>query len=190
MTMKHIPFPIVCVLFLFFPAVASLAVENTGQGEGTGKIEARLLLPGKGGGAQGAVLHAYHIDTEKTIVSAPAGRKGTVVLENIPYGYYDLAVELNGEFFVASQVVVVPPSGRVVVTMKLEPYNATTGKNARTFQGRSEPAQGVARLNRKAVGREFWRSPKGIAIVTGGSGAALLAIASGSGNRAVSNTFP
>jgi hypothetical protein len=189
MMIKHISF---CAIFTVAGLLAGTpeGAEKTANPAGNGIIEAKLVLAGKGGGAEGAIIHAYHIDSQATLTSAPAGRKGNVVLENVPFGYLDLAVELDGNFYVASQVVVVPPSGKVVISMKLEPYPPGAESTARSFQGRDEPAQGVARLERKAVGREFWRSPKGIAIITGASGAALLAIASGSDSPAASPFVP
>jgi hypothetical protein len=185
MPSRHVSF---CSIFFVVGLLVGMpiAAEKAADSSGNGIIEAKLVLAGEGGGAEGATIHAYHIDTQTTLTSEPANRKGNVVLKDVPYGYLDLAVELDGNFYVASQVVVVPPSGKVVIHMKLEPYPPGTESTARSFEGHDEPAQGVARLERKAVGREFWRSPKGIAIITGASGVALLAIASGSDSPTVS----
>ncbi len=169
-----------------FPAMAQNGSGGTESAAGRGKIEARIQIRGQGGSPAGTVLTAYHIDSKQVFRSEPALNKGTVAIENIPYGYFDLAVELDGKLYVASQVVVVPPSGKVVVNLTLEPY-ADDGTGAiRGFQGSDAPVEGVARLSRKASGKEFWRGPKGIAIITGVSGAALLAIASGSDPPSIS----
>ena len=39
------------------------------------------------------------------------------------------------------------------------------------------------------VGESFWRSPKGIAILAGGGGLALLAIASSGGSEPTASAF-
>ena len=50
------------------------------------------------------------------------------------------------------------------------------------FPGSDLEPVGVAVVSEKATGREFWRGPKGIAILAGLGGAALLAFAAGGGN--------
>ena len=173
---------VACVLFSLFPAAAAVSA--------TGTIEAKIEVRGQGGSPEGTVLTAYHIDTKQVFRSEPAKEKGTVSIDGIPYGYFDLAVEMNGELYVASQVVVVPPSGKVVIRLTLEPYEDDGSGTARGFQGSDSPVEGVARLSQKSVGKEFWRGPAGIAIITGISGAALLAIASGSDPAPISPFVP
>ena len=175
---------IVALTFGLFPAVAVDEPET--DAAGTGRIEAKIQYRGKGVSPEGTVLNAYHIDTKQLFRSEPAQQKGTVVIDRIPHGYFDLAVEIDGELYVTSQVVVGPPSGKVVIRLILEPYQDDENRTARTFLGSDSPVEGIARLSRKSVGKEFWRGPAGIAIITGISGAALLAIASGSESQSVS----
>jgi len=170
-------FALICSIF---PATADDVEGGAASAAGNGRIEAKIQISGGGDSPEGIVLNAYHIDTKQVFRSEPAMNKGSVVIEGIPYGYFDLAVEMGGELYVASQVVVVPPSGKVVISLMLEPYDDDGTAAVRSFQGSDSPVEGVARLSRKAVGKEFWRGPAGIAIITGISGAALLAIASGS----------
>lgn len=177
------------MLISLLPAVGQddSAATNT---VGRGMIEAKIQVRGQGASPEGTVLTAYHIDTKQVYRSEPARQKGTVTIAGIPYGYFDLAVELDGKLYVASQVVVVPPSGKVVVNLALEPYEEDRTGSIRSFQGSDSPVEGVARLSRKAVGKEFWRGPAGIAIITGISGAGLLAVASGSDPAPISPTNP
>ena len=51
-----------------------------------------------------------------------------------------------------------------------------------TVPGSELEPVGVAVVREKETGREFWRGPKGIAILAGLGGAALLALAAGGGN--------
>ena len=180
---------LVVMLISLFPAIAQdePAASNTG---GRGMIEAKIQIRGQGGSPEGTVLTAYHIDSKQVFRSEPAKQKGAVTITGIPYGYFDLAVELDGKLYVASQVVVVPPSGKVVVNLALEPYEEDRTGSIRSFQGSESPVEGVARLSRKAVGKEFWRGPAGIAIITGITGAGLLAIASGSDPAPISPSVP
>lgn len=177
------------MLISLLPAMAQDGAAST-EPAGRGTIEAKIQIRGQGGSPEGTVLTAYHIDSKQVFRSEPAKQKGTVTIIGIPYGYFDLAVELDGKLYVASQVVVVPPSGKVVVSLALEPYEDDRTGTVRSFQGSDSPVEGVARLSRKAVGKEFWRGPAGIAIITGISGAGLLAIASGSDPAPVSPTIP
>ena len=168
------------------PAMAQDGSASAAATAGRGRIEAKIQIRGQGGSPEGTILTAYHIDTKQVFRSEPARQKGTVTIDGIPYGYFDLAVELEGRLYVASQVVVVPPSGKVVINLSLELYEDDGGVAVRGFQGSDTPVKGVARLTRKAAGKEFWRGPAGIAIITGISGAALLAVASGSSPASVS----
>ncbi len=174
---------IVTLMFGLFPALAVEEPETTGAG--AGRIEAKIQIRGEGSPA-GTVLNVYHIDTKQVFRSEPAQHKGNVVIDRIPYGYFDLAVEIGGELYVANQVVVVPPSGKVALRLILEPYREEETAAPREFQGSDAPVRGIARLSRKSGGKEFWRGPAGIAIITGISGGALLAIASGSDPPSVS----
>lgn len=177
---------VVCLVALVAGLFPAMAQGTTGN---TGRIEARIQIRGEGGSPEGTILNAYHIDTQQVFRSEPARNKGAVTIEGIPYGYFDLAVEMDGKLYVASQVVIVPPSGKVVISLVLEPYE-DDGTAVRSFQGSDAPVEGVARLSRKAVGKEFWRGPAGIAIITGISGAGLLAIASGSDPAPISPVVP
>ena len=181
---------LVVLLFGLGPAAAQEETGSDSPAAGNGRIEAKIQIRGQGGSPEGTILTAYHIDTKQVFRSEPARQKGTVAITGIPYGYFDLAVEMDGALYVASQVVVVPPSGKVVISLMLEPYEDDSTAAARSFQGSESPVEGVARLSRKAVGKEFWRGPAGIAIITGISGAALLAIASGSDANPVSPINP
>ena len=65
----------------------------------------------------------------------------------------------------------------------------STAPSARKHPGSDQEPSGVAELRRKPKGREFWRSPKGVAIIAGIGGAGLLAIALGSESETVATQF-
>ncbi len=183
-------FSLIALVSGLVPAMGQGTAGNGNSMGNNGRIEAKIQIRGEGGSPEGTILNAYHIDTQQVFRSEPARNKGAVTIEGIPYGYFDLAVEMDGKLYVASQVVVVPPSGKVVISLVLEPYEEDGSSAVRGFQGSDSPVEGVARLSRKAVGKEFWRGPAGIAIITGISGAGLLAIASGSDPAPISPIVP
>jgi len=143
---------------------------------GTSSISGRVL--GADGPVAGAVVHAYHLSTETSYDSAPTGGSGQFRIEDLPYGYFDVAVETPGGLYVADLVANVPPAGNTTLVMTLTPGDSAV-MAPRPFPGSAADPVGVAAVSEKATGREFWRGPKGIAILAGLGGAALLAIASG-----------
>lgn len=145
--------------------------------------------------AAGAVVHAFHVDSEKVFSSAPTGGNGEFSITEIPTGYLDLAVEFDGVIYLGDQVLNMSPSGKMVLRLSLAkegspPPAEWVGDTTRQFPETDLPTGGIATLNKKLRGKEFWKSPKGIAIITGGAGAALLTIAVGSDETPASYYYP
>jgi len=140
----------------------------------------------------GARVHAYHLSTEETFTSAPTGENGKYEITELPYGYFDLAVETANGIFVANQVANVAPTAKAVLSFTIREYNENDEDARRAFPGTQADSSGVANVRQRLTGRDFWKSPKGIAIIGGSAGAALLAIAAGGGSeeRTASATFP
>jgi hypothetical protein len=135
----------------------------------------------------GAIVRADHLRTGDAFTGAPSGKDGSYALDDLPYGYVDLTVETGDGTYVADQVVNVPPSGKVAVTFALSrneqlPQGWWTGREPRPAPAEGPPVVGVAEVKQRAKGAEFWKSGKGIAILAGVGGAALLAIAAGGGD--------
>lgn len=134
--------------------------------------------------SRGAVVHALHLETNQIYQAEPSDEKGHYRLEGVPHGYLDLAVETGEGLFLGNQVINVPPGGKVVVHFTLvafgdRPSAWWTGEEPREVGWLGRETSGVAELVKKARGREFWTSPKGVAVLSGVGGAALLAIAAG-----------
>jgi hypothetical protein len=148
-----------------------------------GRISGKVV--GKNGTAvAGAVVRVAHLRTGTSVRSAPTDGKGAFAVDAIPYGYVDLVVETSDGTFLASQVVNVPPDGRLNVTLALTrnedlPQGWWAGRQPRAVPGTDVPAVGVATVQERGPG--FLRSPKGIAILAGAGGLALLALAGGGG---------
>ena len=153
-------------------------------GQITGKVQ-----DGDGKPIRDAVVVAYHVSSEVRYASATTGRNGQYKLENLPFGYFDVGVETSDGVFVADRVVNLPPSGKAELSLTIEPFQPGTQMLSRNHPGSESEPGGVALLRTKAKGRDFWRSPKGIAILGAAGGAALLAIASGSDNDPAATFF-
>jgi len=136
----------------------------------------------------GATIIAYHLSTETVFRSKVTDGKGNFTIDGLPYGYFDVAVQTADGLFVADQVVNVPPSGKVSMSMAL--VVGTTGESApRGFAGLDQAAAGVAQVDSKKSG-SFWKSSKGIAVLGGIGGVVLLAIALSGSDDDASPTFP
>ena len=155
------------------PALPAQEAAPAGNSRLLGKIEGYEGKP-----MSGVRVLAYHLSSEAVYRSEPTSNKGEYEIEGLPYGYFDLAVETTEGLFVANQVVNVPPASKTAVSMALA---AAAGTPPRVFPGAPQEAQGVASVSEKPTGRDFWRSPKGVAIIAGGGALALLAIAGGGG---------
>jgi hypothetical protein len=164
-------------------ALSCLPLRAAAPETAAGPTVGTAVLNGKvlgldGSTLDGATVVAYHLSTERVFRSSASGSGGEFRITDLPYGYYDIAVETPQGLYVG-QVVNVPPAGKVVATLRLGPFTGADAAEQRAFRGSDTPAVGVARLDERASGTAFWRSPKGVAILAGAGGAVLLALAAG-----------
>ena len=164
---------LICVL-----APAAWAQPGTADAPGTSKLSGKVLAADGKTAATGVRVIAYHLSTEQVFMSSTTGRGGDYSIADLPYGYFDLAVETADGLYVGNQVINLPPAGKAGVIFTLSSF--TSGDpTGRAFAGSEQDSVGMAQMREKLKGREFWRSPKGIAILAGSGGAALLAPAGG-----------
>jgi hypothetical protein len=150
---------------------------------GTSRLAGKVL-DSTGKKVGNARVLAYHISSERLFTSEPT-RGGEFRLSKLPYGYFDLAIETPDGLFVADRVVNLAPAGAAVVIFTIVAYQPADEGSARKHPGSALDPIGRARLRKKLKGREFWRSPTGVAILAGIGGAGLLALAVGSGDDEV-----
>jgi len=136
----------------------------------------------------GAVVSVYVLDTGNVITSPPTGDNGEFVLTGLPYGYADLYVETAEGMLAGSQVLNLSPGGKVSVSLDLssfadKPPAWWSGREPKELPGSGKKPVGVAELRSKVRGKEFWKSPGGIATLGAIGGLALLAIAAGGGGN-------
>ncbi len=152
------------------------------------RVRAKLTASDGKKPVEGAVLRAYVLDSGKVYEAPPSNAKGECLLEGLPYGYLDLDVETKEGHFAGSQVVLAPPRGMLAVSVRLS--GAAGGApwwNASPPGGAPGSPTGAAEVLVLKRGREFWKSPWGIAILGVAATAALLAI-TGSESDGTSST--
>ena len=165
------------ILALFVdPAGAQYVQPET---PGTSTIEGKVL-DSHGDGIAGAHVLAHHLSLGKVFTSPPTDKKGGYAITDLPYGYYDLAVDREDGLYLANRVINLAPASTAEVLMTIVPFQPSQASLLRPYPGSDREPVGIAESRLKPKGREFWRSPKGVAIISGIGGAALLAIALGS----------
>ena len=182
----------ICLLFawlLALPLVQPLWAQHAPANiEGTSKIKGKILDPEGKGRIRGARVLAFHLSSAQLFASETTDRGGGFEIRGLPYGYYDLAVEASDGLYPASQVINVPPSGAATLVLTLASYEPATARFARKFPTQDVEPSGLAEVRRKLRGREYWRSPGGVAILSGMGGVALLALAAGSSPEVAATT--
>lgn len=148
------------------------------------------VLGADGRPAGGVEVLAYHLATEETFTATTNG-KGEFTLPELPYGYFDMAVRTGEGLYVADQVANVSPTGKNMVEFRLQTFSASTQADRRAFPGADATPVGLARvLDQRMVGESFWRSPKGISILSGGGALVLLAFTGGGSEPSASPFIP
>ena len=177
---------VTCSVFLlllgFHPAL--LSAEEPSEEERNSQIVGKVIQS-DGTPAIGAMVLAYHLSSEQLFESAPADGRGNFVITRVPHGYFDLAVQMSDGRFDGTQVVNVPPAGKAILVFQLAPFHSD--ELPREFPGGQGPGDGTAQLGQKQSKGQFWRSPKGVAVIAGGGGVLLLGLASGGSSSSPSN---
>ena len=142
---------------------------------GPAQIEGKVVARDGRAGVAGAVVRASHLRTGRSFASSPSRADGEFTIEGLPYGYVEIAVETPQGVFRGDQVVDVPPSGEVTIGLTLVPGAA------------GEP--GVAVVRQRSSSVPFWKTPKGLAIIGGGAGVALLVLATSDDDEPTASPF-
>jgi hypothetical protein len=153
---------------------------------GTGRLEGRVLRSDGKTPVSNAVVRACYLEGERVLASAPTGSRGQYQLGSLPPGYADLLVETPEGVFLANQVVQFHPDKKLLmnfVLAKFSEHPASWGaQKKRETPCASASQAGAAQIEEKSVAGGFVRSPKGIALLAGLGGAALLLAVSGGGS--------
>jgi len=185
------------LLTLWLLATASLATaappasggDASGKGidfnEGGSILEGKVLRSADGKAAGRVEILAYHLEREK-IYRGTADASGRFRFRGLPHGYFDLAIRSGEDFYPVGEVVHIPPRSRRVATLTLvdreeRSEDFWTERTPRDYLGPEAgvdgEAAGLADLESRMTGREFWRTGKGVAIISSIGGAGLLALA-------------
>ena len=152
-------------------------IEETGSSTLAGNVEHADTQTA----VANAEVLAFRLEDQK-IYRTTTSANGSFLFEGMPYGYYDLAVQVGEDVYPAGDVINLTPRGKVIATLRLiaredRPDEFWNEYRSRSFLGETNETDGVARLQLKRKGRDFWRTGKGIAIISTIGGATLLAIA-------------
>ncbi len=169
--------PITLLLLFSVSSSFSQSSEETGRSTLAGTVEhadTQAAVPN-------AEVLAFRLEDQQ-IYRVATKANGSFVFEGLPYGYYDLAVQVGEDIYPAGDVINLTPRGKIVVTLRLiaredRPDDFWNEYRTRSFLGETSETDGIARLQLKRKGRDFWRTGKGIAILSTIGGATLLAIA-------------
>jgi hypothetical protein len=178
---------VVALLALVAPGSGFLAAAKGSDAKSEGAdIQGKVFRADGKTAVSGAVVTAYLLDAGRTISSPPSRGNGEFELTGLPFGYADLYVETAEGVFAGNQVVNLAPGGKLAVSFQLSTYGERSpawwsGREPKELPGSGKKPIGIAELRTKVRGREFWRSPGGIATLGAIGGGALLAIAAGSG---------
>jgi len=176
---------IACLLAPAAPVLADEPDPAVPNSEIRGKV-----LGTEGRRAEGVEVWAYHLATEETF-TAPTNGKGEFIMRELPYGYFDMAVQSADGLYVSDQVANVSPTGKNVVEFRLQTFSASIQADRRSFPGADEAPIGLARvIDQRMVGESFWRGPKGIVILAGGGALVLLAFTGGGSETTASPSMP
>ena len=138
--------------------------------------------------AAGFEILTYHLATAE-LFTASTDVKGEFTLEDLPYGYFDMAVRSSDGLYVADQVARVSVTGRNFVELRLQLLGSSAQADLRAFAGANEAPMGLALLtDQRMAGPSFWTSPKGISTLAGG-GVAVLVLLSGGGSDPPASPF-
>ncbi len=128
---------------------------------------------------QGAVVHMFHLGQETMTLSEATGGNGEFELVGVAHGYYDVAIETADGIFPVAEVMNIGPKSKATLIFTLIPdaERSADATARRPFMGSGKTGSGRADLRTKPRGIDFWKSTKGVVILSAAGGAALLAIA-------------
>lgn len=169
-------------------AAPALALEHSPATSGstldTARLAGKVFAADGETPVEGAVVRVHFLEGDRVVESPGTDGDGEFEIEGLPHGYADLVVASGGDLFVGSRFVVLPPSGKVRVRVSL----ARREDRSETWWAAKVPlelprdggsAAGIAELDTRLRGRDFWKSPAGIAVLAAAGGALLLAITIG-----------
>jgi hypothetical protein len=159
------------------PGLAEEAEQQAAAAAPNSRLEGKITGT-SGRPAGGVSVLVYHLATEQ-VFNTTTDARGGFRLTELPYGYFDVAVRSSDGLFVADQVANVAPDGKTVLRLTLVLTPEDDADRLRPFPGDDEPAIGVATMTKKSSSGAFWSSPKGIGIIAGLGGVALIVAASG-----------
>ncbi|HUC44398.1 MAG TPA: carboxypeptidase-like regulatory domain-containing protein [Candidatus Sulfotelmatobacter sp.] len=135
-------------------------------------------------GLKGAVVEVRPLDASTTRQSAPSDGSGRYRVSGLDYGWAEVVVRTDAGEFLGDQAVNLLPGKSIIANFSLletgdKPESWWKDRSIEPPPDLAQNLSGMAAAQQKLTGVEYWKSPKGIAILAGASVAALALIAVG-----------
>ena len=104
----------------------------TAEEEGRSQLKGQVFAGDKDR-AVGATVEIYNLSSQKTFRSEPTDKGGNFQFEELPRGYYDVAVFTEDGMYVVNQVVEVAPGGVNVNFVRAGPVDTDSLRSFPTF---------------------------------------------------------
>jgi len=127
----------------------------------------------------GARIHIANPRTKEIISSAPAGRKGSFVVSEIPADRYSLAVEHEGGLYVVETPLQVTDGGKQTLNLSVAPMSDQEKSNLENSNDKDNPA-----------GFALWDNPLSAALVVLGIAVVVGVVIDGDDDSSDSNSSP
>ncbi|MGH9749972.1 MAG: carboxypeptidase-like regulatory domain-containing protein [Candidatus Polarisedimenticolia bacterium] len=170
---RGVAFALVAALGLGPLATAPLSAQEDGRGSIAGELfqaDGRTTL-------EGARAYAINVKTGKQYISEVTNRGGNYRIDGLPAGTYDVALEINGQIYVADNLVDLSSGEGVSLSYSVQPTRPAN----RQLTGLPRPKGSAAVLGvfkgNATAAPSFWRTPGGITLLSIlGAGAAVAII--------------
>jgi hypothetical protein len=169
---RGVAFALIAVLGLVPMATAPLSAQEDGHGS----ISGELFQADGSTALEGARAYAINVKTGKQYISEVTGRGGNYRIEGLPAGTYDVALEINGQIYVADNLVDLSSGEGVSLSYSVQPVRPAN----RAISGLPRPKGSAAVLGvfkgNATAAPSFWRTPGGITLLTILGAGAIVAI--------------
>lgn len=165
---------------------AGQAAEEAASGRGS--VSGDLFHADGKTALEGGRAYAINVRSGQQYISEVVGKGGHYAIKGLPAGTYDIAVEIDGQVYVADNLVDISQGESVSLSYAVQPMRPAN----RVLKGLPQPkgsaeVMGVFRANATAA-PSFWKSPGGITLLAILGAGAILALAASDDDDASPST--
>ena len=158
-------------------------------------LEGRIFAADGKTGVRGATLELRPLDGSATGTSAPTDSRGRFRIKGLEYGWAEIVVHTSDGQFLGDQAINLPPGRKISATFSVlqtadRPESWWKDRNVEPPPDLASSLSGMAAAQQRLTGVEYWKSPKGIAILIAGGILALGLVAAGGSYTPPANAQP